>query len=517
MKYIIPLVVVIAVLIAIFGTAYGWFLGQTIFQTTYEQKANVDYWNTWTLENNVFTASVLLSILSMITLPQRSQFITLISSMTQTSGPIIKRLEVNTAVLWRLLEFGFFFLFYVSLGGYAVTGQNVAFLMMLMGDGSISISGEQLSTLFALPFAPGTPSAAIVNLIPAMEAYQLYLGLASTFLVFTAGRIILSAVSDIMANNRDIYVIITKILFASVFGIAIGLLGVPMWTANAGTWLSYVFLILALIACLVGAIVFLLMRIQSGDARQRLRTKIVHLESDFAKLEGELISVRDEYESGGSSAEEYRRRVALLMEDRMHISDELRRLKLERLIPLASSPRNLGILTVFIIVLVVVAPVSQGFFYGIQMDGDKYIEWKFNFETSKEIAITTWAAGVSDMEIKTIDDLTINATPESEVEFLTSVRQWDQEASFLRMKNQIGTNWMELADSDIVYLNGHEYWIAPLTFDYSTITTSFINQHLIYTHTEGMVVLDAYSGDIVEDDNLVALWRCCICQCALIH
>ena len=103
LKYIIPLVVVIAVLVAIFGTAYGWFLGQTIFQTTYEQKANVDYWNTWTLENNVFTASVLLSILSMITLPQRSQFITLISSMTQTSGPIIKRLEVNTAVVWRVL------------------------------------------------------------------------------------------------------------------------------------------------------------------------------------------------------------------------------------------------------------------------------------------------------------------------------------------------------------------------------------------------------------------------------
>ena len=35
------------------------------------------------------------------------------------------------------------------------------------------------------------------------------------------------------------------------------------------------------------------------------------------------------------------------------------------------------------------------------------------------------------------------------------------------MKNQIGTNWMQLADSDIVYLNGHEYWIAPLTFDYA--------------------------------------------------
>ena len=113
--------------------------------------------------------------------------------------------------------------------------------------------------------------------------------------------------------------------------------------------------------------------------------------------------------------------------------------------------------------------------------------------------------GIGDMEIQTLDDLTVNATPEGEVESLTTVRQWDQDASYLRMKNQIGTNWMQLADSDIVYLRGHEYWIAPLTFDVETITTSFINQHLIYTHTEGMVVLDAYSGDIVEGDNLIAL------------
>ncbi len=152
-------------------------------------------------------------------------------------------------------------------------------------------------------------------------------------------------------------------------------------------------------------------------------------------------------------------------------------------------------------------PAIQAVYYGIQMEGDKYLEWKFEYETRKEIDITSWAAGISDMEIQTLDDLTLNATPEGEVESLTTVRQWDQDASFLRMKNQIGTNWMQLADSDIVYLKGHEYWIAPLTFDVETITTSFINQHLIYTHTEGIVVLDAFSGDIIEDDSLVALFN----------
>ncbi|MFW9843735.1 MAG: UPF0182 family protein, partial [Candidatus Thorarchaeota archaeon] len=64
---------------------------------------------------------------------------------------------------------------------------------------------------------------------------------------------------------------------------------------------------------------------------------------------------------------------------------------------------------------------------------------------------------------------------------------------------------MQLADSDIVYLKNHEYWIAPLTFETSATWTNFINQYIIYTHTEGMVVLDAYSGEIIEDDNLIAL------------
>ncbi|GAG38078.1 unnamed protein product, partial [marine sediment metagenome] len=226
-----------------------------------------------------------------------------------------------------------------------------------------------------------------------------------------------------------------------------------------------------------------------GDAQQRTRSKIAQLEEDFTRFQGELVSLRKEYESGEVNPVDYRRRVTLLMEDRSHIARELGRLKLERLIPIRGSPRKFGFLAVILIAMVIILPLTQGFYYGIQMEGDKYIDWKFNYETHKEITITNWAAGLDDMEMKTLDDLTLNATPEGEVEFLTTVRQWDQAASFLRMKNQIGTNWMELADSDIVLLKGHEYWIAPLTFDYSATRTSFINQHLIYTHSEGLVVL----------------------------
>jgi hypothetical protein len=426
-------------------------------------------------------------------------------SAISQSGPVTKRLEVTSAVVWRLLEFCGFFVFYVSTGGYSLTGQNVAFLMMLMSHGSISITSADVTTLFSLPFAPGTSSESIVSLVPAMEAYQLYLGLFATFLVLTGVRLVLSALTDMLSHKRDMFVVIPKFLLAISIAISLEILGVPMWTANAGTWMSYMALLVALFASIAGTVLFLFLRVHMGDAQQRTRSKIAQLEEDFARFQGELVSLRKEFESGEVTPIDYRRRVNLLMEDRAHIAKELGRLKLESLIPIRGSPRKFGLLAVVLIAMVIILPLAQGFYYGIQMEGDKYIDWKFNYETHKEITITNWAAGLDDMETLTLDDLTSNATPEGEVEFLTTVRQWDQAASFLRMKNQIGTNWMELADSDIVYLKGHEYWIAPLTFDYSATRTSFINQHLIYTHSEGLIVLDAYSGDIIEQDSLVAL------------
>ena len=504
-RLILLIAVIAVVIVAVFSTVYGWLLGQSIHISMYNAKAGVNFWDTWTLQNNVFTASLFLAILSsLVTLWSRSTFLSFVSAVSQ-AGPIIKRLNSRTALIWRLLEFGGFFLFYVSTGGYAITGQNVAFLTMLVIDGSISISPGQLTTLFALPFAPGTSADSIMSLIPAMEAYQLYLGLIATLIIATAARLILSIITDLMLQRRDIFVVVSKGLLVAALALIIEILGVPMWTVNAGTWMSYLAMIIALGACLFGSFAFMVIRVRSGDVRQRLKSKIASLEGDLARLQGELLSLRQEYESGASTADEYRTRVGNLMEDRSHIAGELRRLKIERMLPIGGSPRNFAILSVFLIAVVVLLPVTQAFYYGIQMNGDKYVDWRFNLETTKEIDITNWAAGLNNLEIKSINALTSNATPESEIAYLTTVRQWDQTASYLRMRNQIGANWMQLADSDIVFLKDHEYWLAPLTFETSATRTNFINQFIIYTHTEGMIILDAFSGEIVEDANYVAL------------
>ncbi len=497
------ILVVCALTVVTLWVLYAWLLGQTIYQTMYHEKAGVDYWATWTLENNIFTASLLLAAVSMVTLPQRSTLLTFFSTMSGV-GQRLKVLSVREATLWRFLEFLALFVAYVSVGGYALTGQNVAFLMMLMEHGAISLSSEQLSTLFYLPFSPGTPAGEVEALIPAMEAYQLYLGIVGTLLMMTAARLALSVVTDYITDRPDLYVMGVKLLLIGALASVLELLSVPMWTVNAGTWMTLVTLIIVFFSCLLGALMLGLVRFRSGGPLARIRAKIAALEADLERLHGELVVLRSEYGAGAVSSAEYNRRVRLLMEDRENIADELRRLKIERLLPVVSRRRFVAVAAV-LAVLCVSVPAIQAMYYGVQMEGDKYVDWKFNYETRKEIAVTDWAAGLSDMQYKTLEDLTSNATPESEVEFLTSVRQWDQTASYLRMKNQIGTNWMTLADSDIVYLHDHEYWVSPLTFDTSATSTSFINQHLIYTHTEGLVVLDAYSGAIVEHDSLVAL------------
>ncbi len=501
--FILLVIVPISVLVAL--GIYSWYLNLTILQNTYVSKAGLSYWNTWTLNNRLFDAALILTILSMLTIPSRWTLIPFLSVISRLPQGIRRRLSFRLTIVWRVVEAVALFIFYLSIGGVSLTGTKIALLMVFLDEGSISMTSGQLSVLFSLPFTPDISEEVIISLMPALEAYQIWFGLLGTFLIFSAARLVMSIVTDIVTPDRDIYIIMAKGALVITCISMIEFLSVPMWVVNAGTWMSYAAVIVTIGASLFGALFLLIVRVRLGDAQARRKMKITQLEEELVRLQGELISLRQEYESGAIDKSEYRRHSNVLTEDQSSINDELRRLKIGGMIPFAGSPRRYMVTAGVMIVLVLMLPVIQALYYGIQMEGDKYIPWKFNMETKKEIAVTSWATGLQQMETKTLTDLTINATPQSEVESLTTVRQWDQTASYLKMKNQIGTNWMQLADSDIVYLKGHEYWIAPLTFDTPTITTSFINEHLYYTHTEGLLVIDAYSGDIVEGDDLVIL------------
>src|SRR3989304_6033938 len=111
--------------------------------------------------------------------------------------------------------------------------------------------------------------------------------------------------------------------------------------------------------------------------------------------------------------------------------------------------------------------------------------------STKEIQVTRWAAGLEPVVTEPLSDLPAGNTSK----IVSLVRQWDQDASYTKMKNQIGVNWMQLSDSNIIYLNGREYWVAPTTINYPY--EDWISRRLIYTHAARIIVIDSHTGEYV--------------------
>ena len=124
---------------------------------------------------------------------------------------------------------------------------------------------------------------------------------------------------------------------------------------------------------------------------------------------------------------------------------------------------------------------------------NNYLSYEWSPQTQKEIAVTRWAAGTGNIQQGSLLNLpTSNATTT-----LSLVRQWDQQAAAVTMTKSIGAyNWMTLASSEIVFLNNKEYWVAPTSTLYPS--TDWISEHLIYTHTGRVMVINTYSGQEVS-------------------
>jgi uncharacterized membrane protein (UPF0182 family) len=123
---------------------------------------------------------------------------------------------------------------------------------------------------------------------------------------------------------------------------------------------------------------------------------------------------------------------------------------------------------------------------------NNWIQFEWMPLTKNKIEVTRWAS-----DVDKIAEYPIQQAPTGNVERLLSlVRQWDQDAAYTKMKGQIGVNWMTLSDSDIIYYNGREYWVAPTTIYYPS--DDWISRHLIYTHASRIIILDSHSGEFVS-------------------
>ena len=137
--------------------------------------------------------------------------------------------------------------------------------------------------------------------------------------------------------------------------------------------------------------------------------------------------------------------------------------------------------------------VNLGFVVGYSLNwNNNWTEYEWQPMTMKEIQVTRWAAGIENVTTEPLSSLPAGNTST----IVSLVRQWDHDASYTKMINQIGVNWMQLSDSQIIYLNGHEYWAAPTTINYPA--NDWISHHLIYTHAARIIVIDSHTGDYVS-------------------
>jgi uncharacterized membrane protein (UPF0182 family) len=82
------------------------------------------------------------------------------------------------------------------------------------------------------------------------------------------------------------------------------------------------------------------------------------------------------------------------------------------------------------------------------------------------------------------------------------IRLWDAPHVQIRFKPSVGLRWMEMGDTDIVRftVDGElrQFWISPKNLNLEEILrgseNAWYNEHKVYTHSIGYIVLDALSG-----------------------
>ncbi len=129
-------------------------------------------------------------------------------------------------------------------------------------------------------------------------------------------------------------------------------------------------------------------------------------------------------------------------------------------------------------------------------------DWVWDTKISTQINKTQDAAGIADIRKLTTQQLMNNQSLSgvSDTEMIPHIRTFDQNASRLSMQNKIGSAWEKLADSDIIYINNSEYWIAPRTIR-TDLGLSWVQDHLIYTHSRGFIALNPVTGDLIDTNS----------------
>ena len=132
-----------------------------------------------------------------------------------------------------------------------------------------------------------------------------------------------------------------------------------------------------------------------------------------------------------------------------------------------------------------------------------YYDNEWTKKIQREIRWTRECAGLDMFEERPIENFTLSSSPANDTQMISRIRQYDQDYAVQSLAAKIGTTYEGLADSDIVYLNGTEYWVAPKTIRLSQFSGDPVRTNTeLYDHIEGFLAMDTNTGDLVNVSSI---------------
>lgn len=166
----------------------------------------------------------------------------------------------------------------------------------------------------------------------------------------------------------------------------------------------------------------------------------------------------------------------------------------------------------FTIIIIVSASLLSGplvvaIQYAPAMQG-RWKEYVWEPKYLPNVVYTRWATGLESIKEDDIDSAINTGT---NLEILRRIRVFNDAAAKLRLKPDIGVNWMDFPKEemtvDVIYANNREYWVAPLTIVLPPGADQWRSSRLLITHSERILAIDAASGEIVQIESVFNLTK----------
>jgi len=161
--------------------------------------------------------------------------------------------------------------------------------------------------------------------------------------------------------------------------------------------------------------------------------------------------------------------------------------------------RRLGLLGVVVLIIIVMPLIlSVGSIIRIT-NTDVYRTQQWEARIQRQVEWTTITAGLDMFEELPIDNFTRDTTSSDDEQMIRQIRQYDQDFAVQTLSAKIATTYEGLADSDIVYFNETEYWVAPKTVKLSSFAGDPVATNTeLYDHVEGFLAIDTFNGNLVN-------------------